>query len=1508
MNRLFSNLVFTVAVGSMSLTPYCSYAQQSSTSVDCKLLSPCAESKATPAQMAKQAAQFRKQHPLLFKARVVEHGSKGLHNVIYGANIVGAKKSKTSVVAKTPFPFKAQTAPLGRVLWGTVMQSNLWDGDPAYGVYSYGISKSMEVNEEYTSPYLYANAGGAISGDRLDVVTYDSSYGTMTHYYFNAKTGKLVNASYLSGYALWATETAVAQDGTVYGDFYSNDATRFELGVVDYSSESRTTIGQLSHYYVALGITKDDVLYGVATDGNLYRIDKSSAKETLVGSTGVKLTMDDGNWNVQSGEIDQKTGIFYWACTDADNNSSLYTVDLTNGKATKVGDMAGNEQIVMLTIPEETVADDAPSVAQNMTFGFEGASLTGTFSFTAPTTTYMGGKLSGTLDYTISVDGKSEATGSVQAGASVSKQLTLKRGNHLFAVKFTNSVGDGPLAYQNRFIGDDIPMKPSDVKASLDASTGKVTLTWNPVTKGINNGYVNNILYNVVRYPDNKAVATNVSSTSLSDQLPSGDLTGYYYTVAAISGTRKGEATKSNSISYGEMLEPPFTEGFDTENALNLFTIIDGNNDGNTWKFCEDDGSGQPSVQIEYGDENHDDWLITPPLKVKAGTIYNVTYRVASKGPSYPELLEVKYGSEPNVAAMTHVLSQQEEITNQQYVTVKKELTVDKDGVLYIGFHCTSDANWCYQLVLDDITVKGNSEKAPDVATDITVTPSADGTNKATVAFKAPTKAIDGSVLTSDLDVSILRDGEEIQEMSAIKPGQSYYYIDSEANTGFNSYSIVAKNSEGTGRESEAVTAYVGADVPSGVKNIKASIGDDNITLTWDAVTTGENGGYVNPSDIEYTVYEVHETSTGVNLPVVDQVSTTTITIPYDLNEGDQDMINYALSASSSYGEGPRSLSPGILVGKPYDIPFEEHFKGGTLDHSMWWISNTGSSAFQLVQGVSADGDNGSAGYISMADSDNATLGSGKLTLKGASNPTLVFSHMSTEAQGKGKVKVYIRKPDLTEKELCVIDYGKIDNSSKEWKTTSVKIDAEYTSLPYVTLTFVTSAPAGESLYLDQIYVRNVVENDLRATIATSEKVRKGETITANVGVTNMGGKNVDSYVVNLYAAGKLVDTKTVNESLAPYLSNSVQLHYTTSMTDASPLELKAEAVMPNDVTPEDNVATAQVVLLPSTKTAPSDVTATTSDGQTVSVAWTKVTETSETVTDDFESYTPWSMDEFGSWTAVYGQKGTAKGPFSRTYPHPNEGKRFAYTLVETPTWLSNDILDDYACLKPYSGNHYLAAFYSVENSQFIVADNWLISPSLPGEKQTVSFWANNFKSAALSYPENFEVLYSTTGSNVADFHTVAATFVADGGAWKEYSVELPAGATYFAIHNNTTDTYMFMVDDITYRAGCGKVTGYNVYRDGKLIKSLSADENSFVDNTVDGGTHRYGVSAVYVGGESEPTMASPVTAIDAVYANEADNSDIYTVDGKCLGKGKKTLMSLPKGIYVVGGKTILLK
>lgn len=450
---------------------------------------------------------------------------------------------------------KAQKVPFGREQWGNVVKSTRWDnGTPEYGFYSFGASGSIDINELFTDDNMYANASGAMVGNRLNVIRYNREQNVMYHYLYNATTDACEDVSYLTDFSMWATETAVSADNKVYGVFFTGDAEGTELGIADYANETRTAIGTVSRYYVALGITKDNVLYGIDTDGNLYSINSTTAKDT------------------------------------------------------KIGDFMHNEQVAMLTIPKETVKDAAPAIASDMSLVFDKASLTGKVCFTAPSTTYIGSCLSGSFNYVVSVDGKQVKNGTANAGQKVEEALTVKRGIHSVAVCFSNAAGNGPKAYVNSFIGDDIPLKPTNVKATVDIKTGKVNLSWTAVTKGINGGYVGDMKYNVVRYPDNKA--------------------------------------------------------------------------------------------------------------------------------------------------------------------------------------------------------------------------------------------IDGTKLTSDMEVKIVRDGEVIQEMGVIEPGQKYYYLDNYAQNGYNYYSVIASNDEGIGRESKVVEAYVGEDTPAKVQNIKYSVDNDVITLTWDPVTTGQHGGY----------------------------------------------------------------------------------------------------------------------------------------------------------------------------------------------------------------------------------------------------------------------------------------------------------------------------------------------------------------------------------------------------------------------------------------------------------------------------------------------------------------------------------------------------------------------------------------------------------------------------------------------------------------------------------------
>ena len=84
-----------------------------------------------------------------------------------------------------------------------------------------------------------------------------------------------------------------------------------------------------------MGITSDNKLYGIASDGILYKISITDGSETSIGSTGLILTDEDGGPYQQTGEIDPKDNTFYWYAQDKDYNTALYVVNLATGAATK---------------------------------------------------------------------------------------------------------------------------------------------------------------------------------------------------------------------------------------------------------------------------------------------------------------------------------------------------------------------------------------------------------------------------------------------------------------------------------------------------------------------------------------------------------------------------------------------------------------------------------------------------------------------------------------------------------------------------------------------------------------------------------------------------------------------------------------------------------------------------------------------------------------------------------------------------------------------------------------------------------------------------------------------------------------------------------------------------------------------------------------------------------------------------------------------------------------------
>jgi len=208
-----------------------------------------------------------------------------------------------------------------------------------------------------------------------------------------------------------------------------------------------------------------------------------------------------------------------------------------------------------------------------------------------------------------------------------------------------------------------------------------------------------------------------------------------------------------------------------------------------------------------------------------------------------------------------------------------------------------------------------------------------------------------------------------------------------------------------------------------------------------------------------------------------------------------------------------------------------------------------------------------------------------------------------------------------------------------------------------------------------------------------------------------------------------------------------------------------------------------------------------------------------------------------------------------------------------------------------------------------IQTDDWLISPELSGNAQTISFYATEITDQYGH--ESYEVLYSTTDTNPESF-----TKVLDCTAtteWVEITADLPEGAKYFAIRNVSFDIFGLMIDDVTFEASAAvaaakgvdaEVTGYNIYRDGELIATVAGDVYEYVDvNEVDG-IHYYNVTALYGAIESPlSNTVSVVTAIEEIQNTEGlvdADITVYATNGAIIASGKGVFNSLRTGVYVI--------
>ncbi|MGP1593428.1 MAG: choice-of-anchor J domain-containing protein [Prevotella multiformis] len=1386
-------------------------------------------------------------------------------------------------------------------MWGNLLTSSFM------GMYSFHpvANLNFELLSDYKKGYFNAGSGmidGVLHGIYLD--TSYAPYGILllSHYAFDTETWQLEEQPKSVGdYSLIATETATdPTTGEVFGEFYTADLKNFEWGVIDYTTLTRTTIAPAQHAYVALGIANDGFAYGVSKEGDFYQIDRSTGAETKKGSTGIEITDSEDRYYAQSGEFDARTNEFFWASTDKDGKFQLYTVNLNDGHVTPVGGYTEPAMLVALNFPPVATAAGAPAAASDLKADFAGGASSGKVSFKAPDKKYDGSSLTGNVSYKVFANGKEVADGTAEAGKKVEANVTVSEGVVNFIVFCSNDAGKGPRVRLTTYVGYDVPDVVGNLAMDLD-ETGKATVTWEAPKEGLHKGYMGPLTYDVFRNvgEESTKVAEGISATSFSEVVPKGKLSAYSYSVQAINGPKRSAIATSDGKIFGNALEVPFFDDFPTAASFKLYTVIDVNEDKSTWGWNSSKGG---SCVYRYNKKNDaDDWLISPPIQMKQGKAYNVSFKAAAGLSMFPERLEVKWGNDKTVEAMEKEILPATDIASVKYQEFTKRIEPAADGNYYIGFHAISKANE-FRLALDSLSVEVAAEaKAPAMVDNLTAAADPTAALKATLKFNAPTKAVDGSALT-DLTKIVVSCGERVvKTITAPALGSAQEVVDENAVNGENTYTVVAYNAHDFGLKA-SVKVYVGQDVPV-LGKIKTTDQTTAVKLGWE-VPTGVHKGVILPAEVTYNIHSVTDDGKlGDKLGSVKGSTGYTVS-DLNTNEGKQKYQHWAVNAENVAGTSGWAAGA-LIVGAPYTLPFHNSFKDGTVEEKFVGLERTsGKTSWALTNDVSSDDDNGSLIFLPTKPGVS-TIVMGKTTLRGASNPRLIFDYRG-DGEAKEKVEMRFQKKNGEVTDPVWTNAG-VANDGK-WKNYIVNIPAELANEEYVLLRVVGIADeiSEDAVYVDNINIADPYQKDAGVELTAPESLKKGQTAKLSVKVTNLGLDKLEKAKVALTVNDKVVKEETLGKSLS-FMQNSVlSVDYKTTSMDASDkLSVKATVNLDGDLEPDNNEATADVSLETPDVKAPQNLRGEKSGSATaVKLAWDAPATTITSVTDDFESYEAWGTS-FGDWTTVDNDHGRA-GSLTQGTRYQHQGEEFAFL-----NWQPSDLFKSGQGLDPHSGTKAAVAIYQIDESgkNFVDADNWLISPQLSGKAQTVSFWVNNLKATDGSGAESFDVLSSTSGSDPDSFVKIGETHVQDAAQWTEVKVDVPEGTKYFAIHHITSKdkAFIFMIDDAKFEAGSGPVS-YNIYRDGELIGSTSklvSDDLKAPDNK----EHKYCVTAVYAdGSESAPAEISVATAIQRINADGETVYDVYTIDGKLIMKGAKSLHPLAKGVYIINGQKTVVK
>lgn len=948
------------------------------------------------------------------------------------------------------------------------------------------------------------------------------------------------------------------------------------------------------------------------------------------------------------------------------------------------------------------------------------------------------------------------------------------------------------------------------------------------------------------------------------------------YSYQVIPSNADGPGRRSGVVSVRVIMprDVPFVADFTDEDVFSFFKVIDNNDDGSTWNYSSYDEAARYSYSFE---NDADDYLVTPALRVTAGKKYDVTVHV--KGNEFnSERFMVVTGTAPTADGLGTTVIEATEVAIEEDNEYTGSFVAEADGFYYVAVKAISDVS-SYYLYVSNLSVEQGAEQTAPAAPVVAATAAAEGALSATIQVTAPTKTVEGNTLTAITKLELYRDGTLTDQKTDVTPGAVVTFTDTGFETfGLYTYQAVAYNESGRGEKSEKETVYVGLDQPLAPETVFAVDHATSVDLSWtESPSVGMNDGYVNPADVTYNVWDIDVSDYFVffNDKITSVKGKTAVSFNYAVDEGNTQQYKYfavrPVNDATQDEDQADWNAYGVFAGKPYDT-LTEGFADGEL-HYFW-----NSDALLAISTSSSDGDDSALALLSDAPGQKVFL-SGKLNLKAAARPMLVFDALN--ANNISTLYIMGSVDQGSWQLLQTVTLSADDYQTYQIPLTALKNHERYAQIAFAADFTIASTEEmlGDYFFLDNIRVGDFLDNDL-AVIASapSASFTAGKTTTIDVQVENIGLQAASNYTVKVTAGEKELLNETATDELASFGKKVFTAEWPTTVFDeAGDVTVTVSVEYAADQNAENNTISADFTILEPTAAAPTNLLAEDKGDNGVDLTWTAPEVVAEAVVEDFE-------DGPGEFTQIDGN---------------NDGYVWEY------------LFDDE--LKSHSGYGGLQSYSWVPGGVGAVhVDNWVVTPRavLNG---TFSFWAAAQDGEWTD--EHFAVYVSTTGNkSVDDFTKVSEEFVATG--WpQEYTVDLSSyegQEGYIAIrHFNSYDNFALVVDDISFTKAPALPVKYNIYYEGELIATVEGDVTTYTvaADKIQAGSRNFSVTAVYSNGKESKPITDTVEVTTAIWQIAVDGSpvDIYSLDGKLVRSQAKTLGGL-KGVYVVNGRKVMIK